>query len=106
MGIFLGHEQTFFEVSGLKAGSLKKFCGLLAFPRPSTVPLHHTTSTVHSLIASNTTSTTTSTTYCVSHHRSPTSSINTPPPAHAMMRNIINYSYPCLKITVETLFTL
>jgi hypothetical protein len=26
--------------------------------------------------------------------------------ALAMMRNIINYSYPCLKITVETLFTL
>ena len=25
---------------------------------------------------------------------------------NAMMRNIINYSYPCLKITVETLFTL
>ena len=35
---------------------------------------------------------------------------NTTPPSHstcnAMMRNIINYSYPCLKITVETLFTL
>ena len=28
------------------------------------------------------------------------------PGALAMMRNIINYSYPCLKITVETLFTL
>ena len=25
---------------------------------------------------------------------------------NARMRNIINYSYPCLKITVETLFTL
>lgn len=24
----------------------------------------------------------------------------------AMMRNLFNYSYPCLKITVETLFTL
>jgi hypothetical protein len=31
---------------------------------------------------------------------------STTPPALAMMRNIINYSYPCLKITVETLFTL
>jgi hypothetical protein len=28
------------------------------------------------------------------------------PLALAMMRNIINYSYPCLKTTVETLFTL
>ena len=38
-------------------------------------------------------------------------SLGTTPPNHnprnhAMMRNIINYSYPCLKITVETLFTL
>ena len=29
-----------------------------------------------------------------------------PTTCNAMMRNIINYSYPCLKITVETLFTL
>ena len=36
-----------------------------------------------------------------SQHDTPSQGIR-----NAMMRNIINYSYPCLKITVETLFTL